>query len=68
VQNAIVIFVFGAMTIVWCIAARWVVAHRAIGAFLRSAGPIVVPVVLIVLGVSILYASGAGTLLVQFVQ
>jgi cadmium resistance protein CadD (predicted permease) len=67
-QNAVVIFVFGALTIIWCFAARWVVAHRAMGTFLHRAGPIALPIVLIVLGVSIIYASGAGTLVMQLVR
>jgi cadmium resistance protein CadD (predicted permease) len=67
-QNAVVIFVFGALTILWCFAARWVVAHREIGARLRSAAPIVLPIVLILLGVTILYTSGAGAFIVRFVR
>jgi cadmium resistance protein CadD (predicted permease) len=67
-QIAIIVFVFIALTIVWCVAARWLVSHRAIGTFLKSAAPIVSPVVLIVLGVSILYTTGAGALVTQFVR
>jgi cadmium resistance protein CadD (predicted permease) len=67
-QIAVIVFVFIALTIAWCFAARWLVSHRAIGAFLRSAAPIVSPMVLVVLGVSILYATGAGALIAQFVR
>jgi cadmium resistance protein CadD (predicted permease) len=66
-QIAIIVFVFMALTIAWCVTARWLVSHRAIGKLLRSAAPIVSPVVLIVLGVSILYATGAGALIARFV-
>jgi cadmium resistance protein CadD (predicted permease) len=67
-QIAVIVFVFIALTIAWCFTARWLVAHRAIGTFLRRAAPIVLPVVLIILGVSILYTSGAGALIVHFVR
>ena len=67
-QIAVIVFVFIALTVVWCFAARWLVSHRAIGTFLRSAAPIVSPVVLIVLGVFILYTTGAGTLIARFVR
>jgi cadmium resistance protein CadD (predicted permease) len=64
-QITVIVFVFILLTAIWCFTARWLVAHRAIGTFLRSAAPIVLPVVLIVLGVTILYASGAGALIAQ---
>jgi cadmium resistance protein CadD (predicted permease) len=67
-QIAVIVFVFIALTMVWCFTARWLVSHRATGTFLRSAAPIVSPIVLIVLGVSILYATGAGALIAQFVR
>jgi cadmium resistance protein CadD (predicted permease) len=67
-QTAIIIFVFGALTVIWCFTARWLVAHRAIGTFLGSAAPIVLPVVLFLLGVTILYTSGAGAFLMQLVR
>jgi cadmium resistance protein CadD (predicted permease) len=67
-QIAVIVFVFIALTVVWCFTARWLVSHRAIGTFLRSAAPIVSPIVLIVLGVSILYTTGAGALMAQFVR
>jgi cadmium resistance protein CadD (predicted permease) len=67
-QIAVIVFVFIALTVAWCFIARWLVSHRAIGTFLRSAAPIVLPVVLIVLGVSILYATGAGALIAQSVR
>jgi cadmium resistance protein CadD (predicted permease) len=67
-QIIVTSFVFIALTVVWCFTARWLVAHRAIGAFLQSAAPIVLPIVLIALGVSILYTTGAGALIAQFVR
>jgi cadmium resistance protein CadD (predicted permease) len=67
-QIGVIVFVFIALTVVWCFTARWLVSHRAIGTFLRSAAPIVLPAVLIVLGVSILYTTGAGTLIARFVR
>jgi cadmium resistance protein CadD (predicted permease) len=67
-QIAIVVFVFVALTVVWCFAARWLVSHRAIGMFLRGAAPVVLPGVLIVLGVSILYTTGAGALVLRLVR
>jgi cadmium resistance protein CadD (predicted permease) len=65
-QIAIIIFVFGVLTLTWCFIARWLVAHRAIGACLRSIAPILLPVVLIALGVSILYTSGAGAFFMRW--
>jgi cadmium resistance protein CadD (predicted permease) len=67
-QIAVIVFVFLALTVAWCFTARWLVSHRAIGTFLRSAAPIVLPVVLILLGLSILYTTGAGALIAQFVR
>jgi cadmium resistance protein CadD (predicted permease) len=67
-QIAIIVFVFIALTIAWCVTARWLVSHRAIGTFLRSAAPIVSPVVLIVLGLSILDTTGAGALIARFAR
>jgi cadmium resistance protein CadD (predicted permease) len=67
-QIAVIIFVFGALTILWCFAARWVVARRTMGTLLRSAAPIVLPVVLILLGVTILYTSGAGAFVLQLIR
>jgi cadmium resistance protein CadD (predicted permease) len=66
-QIAIIVFVFLALTVMWCFTARWLVSHRATGAFLRRVAPIVLPIVLIVLGVSIIYSTGAGALVAQFV-
>jgi cadmium resistance protein CadD (predicted permease) len=65
---AVIVFVFIALTVVWCFAARWLISHRAIGTFLRSTAPIVLPLVLIALGLSILYATGAGALIARFVR
>jgi cadmium resistance protein CadD (predicted permease) len=62
-QIAVIVFIFILLTVVWCFAARWLVAHRAIGTFLRRVAPIILPIVLVVLGASILYATGAGTLI-----
>jgi len=67
-QIAVTILVFGALTVVWCFAAWRLVAHHAIGSFLRSASPVVLPVVLVVLGVSILYTSGAWEIIAHLVR
>jgi cadmium resistance protein CadD (predicted permease) len=67
-QIAVIVFIFILLTVVWCFAARWLVAESAIGTFLRRVAPIVLPIVLIVLGASILYATGAGALIMKFVH
>jgi cadmium resistance protein CadD (predicted permease) len=67
-QIAVTILVFGALTVVWCFAAWRLVSHYAIGRFIRSVAPVIVPVVLIVLGVSILYTSGAGEIIARLVR
>ena len=46
--------VFAAMTALWCLAARWLVAHPAAGAPVRRYGPPAVPYVLIDIGLWIL--------------
>lgn len=48
--------VFAVMTGVWCVVARWLVKHPALGAPIRRYGHRVVPFALIALGVRILLA------------
>ncbi len=55
--------VFGLMTGVWCLAARWLVNHWALGAPIRAFGPKVFPFVLMGLGCWILYRTGSFALL-----
>ncbi len=50
--------VFGLMTCVWCLSARWLVSHWALGAPIRAFGPRIFPVALIALGGWILYRTG----------
>jgi cadmium resistance protein CadD (predicted permease) len=45
---------FAAMTVLWCLAARWLVRHPAAGAPVRRHGPRAVPWVLIAIGLWIL--------------
>lgn len=65
----IVIFaaVFVLMTGVWCLAARWLVSHWALGVPIRAYGPKVFPLVLIVLGGWILYRTGSIELLKNWI-
>jgi cadmium resistance protein CadD (predicted permease) len=58
----LVALVFALMTGAWCIAAFWLVNHRALGAPLRSYANRVVPFMLIGLGFLILIKSGAAQL------
>ncbi len=51
--------IFGALTILWCFAAWWLVRHTVLGKPLRRYGHIVLPFILIGLGGLILYRSGA---------
>ncbi len=55
--------VFGLMTCVWCLVARWLVNHWALGAPIRAFGPKIFPFVLIALGGWILYRTGSFELL-----
>ena len=65
----IVVFgvVFGLMTGVWCLAARWLVNHWALGVPIRVYGPRVFPLVLIALGGWILYRTGSVELLARWI-
>jgi len=60
--------VFGLMTGVWCLAARWLVNHWALGAPIRAFGPRVFPLVLIALGGWILYRTGSVELLKNWIN
>ena len=51
--------IFGALTILWCLAAWSLVRHTVLGKPLRRYGHIVLPFILIGLGLLILYRSGA---------
>jgi cadmium resistance protein CadD (predicted permease) len=53
------IAIFGALTILWCFAAWWLVRRTALGKPLRRYGDVLLPFILIGLGVLILYRSGA---------
>jgi cadmium resistance protein CadD (predicted permease) len=55
--------VFAVMTGLWCLAAHWLVNHRALGAPIRRQAHRVVPFVLIGLGILILIRSGTLQLL-----
>ncbi|MBK9990740.1 MAG: cadmium resistance transporter [Verrucomicrobia bacterium] len=59
--------VFGLMTGVLCLAARWLVNHWVLGAPIRAYGPRVFPLVLIALGVWILYRTGSIELIRSWV-
>jgi cadmium resistance protein CadD (predicted permease) len=55
--------VFAGMTGIWCIAALWLINHRALGVPIRHYANRLVPFVLIGLGVLILIKSGTAHLL-----
>jgi cadmium resistance protein CadD (predicted permease) len=55
--------VFAVMTGLWCLAAHWLVNHRALGAPIRHHAHRVVPFILIGLGILILIRSGTLQLL-----
>jgi cadmium resistance protein CadD (predicted permease) len=55
--------VFAVMTGLWCLAAHWLVNHRALGAPIRHYAHRVVPFVLIGLGILILMKTGTLRLL-----
>jgi cadmium resistance protein CadD (predicted permease) len=57
------VIVFAVMTSLWCLAAHWLVSHRALGAPIRHHAHRVVPFVLIGLGVLILMKTGTFRLL-----
>jgi cadmium resistance protein CadD (predicted permease) len=51
--------IFGALTILWCFAAWWLVRRAALGKPLRRYGHVLLPFILIALGLLIIYRSGA---------
>ena len=53
-EGSAMVIVFAVMTSLWCLAAHWLVSHRALGAPIRHHAHRVVPFVLIGLGVLIL--------------
>jgi cadmium resistance protein CadD (predicted permease) len=53
--------VFGALTLLWCFFAWWLVTNAAIGKHVRRAGRIALPFVLVAVGLYIL--RGAAPLL-----
>lgn len=55
--------VFAVMTAVWCLLAQWLVQHRTLGQPLRRHGRWLTPLVLILLGLSILHEAGSVQLL-----
>ena len=57
------VIVFAFMTGLWCLAAHWLVSHRALGAPIRYHAHRVVPFVLIGLGILILMKTGTVRLL-----
>lgn len=56
--------VFAVMTALWCLMARWMVHHPALGQPLRRHGRWLTPLVLILLGLSILHEAGSMQLLI----
>ncbi len=58
IDTTVIVAVFAAMTIAWCVIAHWMVHHRSIGAPIRRYGHRVLPLVLIALGVWILHEAG----------
>jgi cadmium resistance protein CadD (predicted permease) len=62
-EVSVLVIVFALMTGLWCLAAHWLVSHRALGAPIRHHAHRVVPVVLIGLGILILMKTGTFRLL-----
>jgi cadmium resistance protein CadD (predicted permease) len=60
--------IFGALTILWCLAAWSLVRHTVLGKPLQRYGHIVLPFILIGLGLLILYRSGALRLATSWAQ
>lgn len=58
IEIAVFGLVFGLMTGMWCLVARWLVDHWALGVPIRAFGPRVFPFVLIGLGGWIFYRMG----------
>ncbi|MEY2608887.1 MAG: hypothetical protein QOH31_6768 [Verrucomicrobiota bacterium] len=62
-EVSVLVIVFALMTGLWCLAAHWLVSHRALGAPIRHHAHRVVPFVLIGLGILILMKTGTFRLL-----
>jgi cadmium resistance protein CadD (predicted permease) len=66
-QKTEMILVFGVLTYLWCIAARYLANHPALAGQLDKYGHILMPVVLILLGVVIMIESGTITMLISII-
>ena len=62
-EVSVLVIVFALMTGLWCLAAHWLVSHRALGAPIRHHAHCVVPFALIGLGILILMKTGTVRLL-----
>lgn len=58
-ELAIVLVLFAALIAIWCVAGRWLSKNRYLAALLDRYGHMLVPIVLVGLGGSIIYRSGA---------
>jgi cadmium resistance protein CadD (predicted permease) len=65
-QMAATVAIFAVLTLVWCLAALWLVRRTALGRPLWRYGHILLPFILIGLGCVILYRSGAVRLAMSF--
>ena len=54
--------VFAVMTAIWCLLGHWLVHHRALGIPIRRYGHRSLPFLLIIFGISIMYAAGTFNL------
>jgi cadmium resistance protein CadD (predicted permease) len=59
----VIVLVFAAMIALWIGFAFWLVNHPSLGAPLRRYGHVITPVVLILIGASVLYEAGSLSLL-----
>jgi cadmium resistance protein CadD (predicted permease) len=57
--------VFAALTALWCVAAFWLVHHPTLGAPLRKYGAALLPIVLIVVGLTIFFEARTHELLAE---
>lgn len=62
-EKLVMVFVFGAMTYLWCLAGKYLATHPLIARQIDRFGHIIMPVVLLLLGVFILYQSESITLI-----
>jgi cadmium resistance protein CadD (predicted permease) len=67
-ERLVTVTIFAIMTLIWCLAAWLLVDHPTLGKPARLYGHRVLPFILIGLGGSILYTSGAIDLLVSHVR